>query len=143
MTWPELSWGAWSVPVLVDGLDENEFEGAILGDAVDGAIGDVEPDGTMARPLSLERLIVPARGLSSFLEAHSLDGANPSHELADDVGRAGFEILLGFRREGNGANHLGSVAASSRMSTLEIDRSWRVGGLRWKVSRPKRFEGDS
>jgi len=97
--------------VFVDGLDENEFEGALIGDAVDGAIGDVEPDGTMSRPLALERLIVPARRLSSLLEADGLNRAKPSHELADDVGWASFEVLLGFRREGNGANHWGSVAA--------------------------------
>ncbi len=111
MPWRELSWGAWSVPVLVDGFDENEFEGALIGDAVDGAIGDVEPDGTVAGPLALERLIVPARRLSSLLEADGLNRANPSHELADDVGRASFDVLLGFRREGDGANHSGSVAA--------------------------------
>ena len=93
--------------MLVDGLDENEFERAILGNAVEGAIRNVEPDGTVARPLTLERLIVPARTLSSLLEADGLNRANPSHELTDDVGWAGFEILLGVRREGDGANHSG------------------------------------
>jgi hypothetical protein len=43
--------GMGSIPVFVDGLDENEFERALIGDAVDGAIGDVEPDGTMSRHL--------------------------------------------------------------------------------------------
>lgn len=96
--------------MLVDGLDENEFDGAIRGDPVDSAIGDVEPDGTMASPLALERLIMPTRGFARLVEADSLNRAHPSHKLANDVSWTRLKALLGIRREGDSANHSGSVA---------------------------------
>ncbi len=112
---------ATSVLVLVDGFDEREFDGAIIADSVDGAVGDAETNGAMSCPLASERLVVEARAAASGFQTHGLDGADPSHELSDDVCGALLQVLSGTGRQNHGGNHLSSVAESVSVSTVQVD----------------------
>lgn len=56
-------------------------------------------------------------------------GADPGHELADDVSGAALEILLGVSRDGSSAAHRFRIAGGSVLSTTEIDTAIAFGTI--------------